>query len=1118
MRPAEWMQKVLQRHGINVPDGRPLYQYRLNENEFVELLDLLKLSARLGINNITEMLYWDAVFVMYASEWWRRHYEGKWGWDGVFYSIDLDAKELSASHRNALVKSGLQRWRREVRSVDGARKFLGTIATEGGLPLKQLHGSGGWLNHVLQPALRKHLTRGISIDVLIENSEELIPPTYRSPELMHILTDITHTVVALREKHDLKDKEEPLEWLDANYVNWRELFPFPMDDSQAKSLLSDLIDTASKAKVTEASAAPFEVERMLVRAESECPDLVANIDVPSFVYLDKIGLGPDKPELPSMMTLEIYVPGGKSWPWSRGVLTTYRNRNAIKLSGRPLRLRGEDALNELRLRFKHLGETFHDMSILGGTYLDTELPWMFRLVDAKWQLQGIASQSIKSNTAMVVIPKFSSFEKGDEDTEVTRCGEIFDGELLKLSGVIHCHLADAKYELSAGIKEKTISYDLGGKKCGYSSSPKDLYIGKPELVEENLISGHRRRVKHSQLQAKRVGVSDDWKPLNQVRPGYYEIRLADKNGNLSLRRRVVILSEDFDVEILPDRQKVNDGEVHLHGTEGFELDVSSDAFSAEIFAADGKTGIRLQSKNEPPISFEVSLLPDRQSKVISLNIPYPSKGALLFDPNGEPAVFSKPLQLSTLNGYRVKLFDDKYRPGQKVNLVFTLFDRYMNEVRDIYVEKQIVLSGELTEFSIQDWYQQIDSLISVGASLDSMVQITMSLRGQTAFELSIYRYESELSRVGECVGFELTALQRIGIDRLSQVKISALNLAQPEQNFENLDPQRTQGMMIGSWQFKPDSRQKGPWIIYPSVDSSIQFRPLLWNVGSGLEIANINNLTKAMLVSDPEARACHIRSVMKEMANDLEHRSWDYLANLWKKTKHLPLTTFDLWRLSINEPSFLASLLIKDKSGIVERLETELPVIWELVKISDWVKSFSLYRQGLVSRLDDEELADELLSKKISDLEIKSPSLISIGKILRLRLLGKSCQELMALRSVPVEAFLAPQLKEEYQNLLRRQANNDWPEVLSGYLYQHNQRLPNIYTRLIPTNHSFQVAVTNLPWVLAWISLSSEPSEWPTLPSEIFKIQQLIRFDEDWFTAAFQYLSAWLSQQDMESL
>lgn len=1118
MRPSEWIHKLLQRHGLEIPDGRPLYQYRLNEQEFVELVESLKLSAQFGINNITGMLSWDAVFVMYASEWWRRYYKGHWGWEGIFDSIGVNYKELSSLNRNALIESGLHRWGRDVRSVEGARKFLGTVASEGGLPLNQLQGSGGWLQHILQPTLRKHLTRGISIEVLIDNSEELVPPTYRSPELRHILTDIAHTVVVLREKHKLKDKDEPLEWLDANHANWRELFPLPMDDVQARSLLSDLIDTASKAKATEASAAPFEVERMLVRAESECPDLVANIDVPSFVYLDKIGLSSDKPGLPSMMTLEIYVPGGKSWPWCRGVLTTYRNRNAIKLSGRPLRLKGEDALNELRLRFKHLGDTFHDMPIVAGNYLDTELPWMFRFIDAKWQLQGIASQAIKSDTALVVIPTSSSFEKGNEDTEVTRCGEIFDGALLKLSGVIHCHLADAKYELSAGIEEKTISYDLEGKKCGYSSSPKDLYIGKPELVEENLISGHRRRVKHSQLQAKRIGVSDDWKPLSQVRPGYYEIRLADENGNLSLRRRIVILSEDFDVEILPDRQKVNDGEVHLYGTEGFELDVRSDSFSAEIFAEDGKKDIRLQSKNEPPISFDVSLLPARQSKVISLNIPYPSKGALLFDPNGEPAVFSKPLQLSALSGYRVKLFDDKYRPGQKANLVFTLFDPSMKEVRDIYVEEQIVLSGELTEFSIQDWYQQIDSLISVGASLDSVVQITMSLRGQTAFELSICRYESELSRVGECVGFELTALQRIGVDRLSGVKVSALNLAQPEQNFEDLDPQRTQGMMIGSWQFKPDLRQKGPWIIYPSVDSSIQFRPLLWNVGSCLEITNINNLTKAMLVSDPEARAGHIRSVMKAMANDLEHRSWDYLANLWKKTKHLPLATFDLWRLSINDPSFLASLLIKDKSGIVERLEAELPVIWELVKISDWVKSFSLYKQGLISKLDDEELADELLSKKIADLEIKSPSLISIGKILKLQLLGESCQELMALRSVPVEAFLAPQLKEEYQNLLRRQADNDWPELLSGYLYQHNQCLPDIYTRLIPTNHSFQVAVTNLPWVLAWISLSSDSSEWPALPSEIFKIQQLIRFDEDWFTAAFQYLSAWLSQQDMESL
>lgn len=1118
MRPSEWMHKLLQRHGLEVPDGRPLYQYRLNEHEFTELVESLKLSSQLGINNITGMLSWDAVFVMYGAEWWRRYYNGQWGWDGVFGSIGVDYKELSTTNRNTLIEAGLNRWRREVRSVEGARKFLGTMATEGGLPLNQLQDSGGWLRNVLHPVLRKHLYKGISIEVLVENSEELIPPSYRSVELKQILADIVHTIVALRGDYDLKSKDAPLDWLDTNHSSWRELFPLPMDDSQARSLLSDLIDTASKTKSNEGTSVPFEVERVLIRAESESPDLVAQIDLPAFVFLDTIGF--DRKDIPTLMTLEVYEPGGKCWSWCRGVLTTYRERRAIKLSGLPLRLQSGEATKELHLRFKYLGECFHDMPIMGGSSLDTELPWLFRHVDGKWLFQGAASQSVKNDTALIFIPTSASFTKEDESTEIIRCGELFNGALLKLSGAMHCYHEDAKYKLSAGLEESLTHYGLIGKKCEYPSSPKEIYIGKPMLVETNLISGRIRRVQNSNLKAKKVGIPDEWKPLSQVRPGYYEIRLTDESGNIQLRKRAVLLAEDFDVEIRPDRQHVNSGVISLCGVTGFELDISSKRCTSIINSNDERLDILLDTVGEPPLSINLSLLPARQNKVITLQLPYPSKGALLFDPNGHTTSLSTPLQLSNLNGYRIKLFDDKFRPGQKINVVFSLLDPVMKgkAVRDIYVENQVLISGALTEFAIQDWFQQIDSLISIGSSIDSVVHISMSLRGQVVFELNVCRYASELARVADCVCFNLSALQTMGIDQLEGIKVAALNLAQPEQNFDDLEPQCTQGMMIGSWLFEPARRKKGPWIIYPSKESSIQFRPLLWNVGSALNSTEVNSLTKAMLMDDPSYRAFNIRAVMRVMATNLDHNSWDYLINLWEKTNHLPLTTFDVWRFASSEPSFLASLFVKGQGRIVERLEAELPVIWELVKISDWMQALTLYRLNISEKLEDDDLVNEILAKRIKSIEALSPSLISTGKILRSQLFGESCLELVKLNNMPVNVFLAPQLKEEYQKLFRRQADNDWPEVLAGYFYQKMESLPKQYSSLITINDNCQTAVTHLPWVLAWRALDPEPSDWPNLPSEVFKIQQLIRFDDDWFSAAFQFLSAWLSQQEMESL
>jgi hypothetical protein len=106
------------------------------DNEYQTLRETLKTS---DVASITILSGWNAAFVLYAAEWWRREYDGhSWRWEGIFQSFDADVQKLSTEQRNQLIEKGLQYWRREVRVINGSRRYLGTIATEGGLPLKQL--------------------------------------------------------------------------------------------------------------------------------------------------------------------------------------------------------------------------------------------------------------------------------------------------------------------------------------------------------------------------------------------------------------------------------------------------------------------------------------------------------------------------------------------------------------------------------------------------------------------------------------------------------------------------------------------------------------------------------------------------------------------------------------------------------------------------------------------------------------------------------------------------------------------------------------------------------------------------------------------------------------------
>ena len=78
-----------------------------------------------------------AMFCVYAAETFRRrHAGGPWTWETVFDEIG-PTPNYQAIH--AWVEQGLQHFKRTLlRSRNGDREFLVTLACEGGLPLRLL--------------------------------------------------------------------------------------------------------------------------------------------------------------------------------------------------------------------------------------------------------------------------------------------------------------------------------------------------------------------------------------------------------------------------------------------------------------------------------------------------------------------------------------------------------------------------------------------------------------------------------------------------------------------------------------------------------------------------------------------------------------------------------------------------------------------------------------------------------------------------------------------------------------------------------------------------------------------------------------------------------------------
>lgn len=118
MLPKDWLKQFFSSRGLVNTDGRALYRYNMNCEEFATAKNTLSSFVSLGIENLSKVNGWNAAFVIYAAEWWRREYDGSvWSWEKVFSSFGADAKELNTVQRNFVVEYGLHYWRREVRKV-----------------------------------------------------------------------------------------------------------------------------------------------------------------------------------------------------------------------------------------------------------------------------------------------------------------------------------------------------------------------------------------------------------------------------------------------------------------------------------------------------------------------------------------------------------------------------------------------------------------------------------------------------------------------------------------------------------------------------------------------------------------------------------------------------------------------------------------------------------------------------------------------------------------------------------------------------------------------------------------------------------------------------------------
>ena len=242
----DWYQTFLASRNLESPTSAPLYNYRVTDEEYVSLQNLL--ANYVGNFNFAINNKFPALFVLYASEWWRRYYDGSgFSWRPITDTISMDEFWWDTNQRELCIRRGFSQW--NIKLNDNGLKYLGSVAYQGGLPMQLLSTAHGNIGRLLSNVLHhvaNNQVNSIEIEGWIESSANQIPMAYRRREVYVLLAEMVLCILKFKADAQLDDAQTAIEKLNLYDPNWRDGFPLSVNDNQTVGLIERLVNSSTK--------------------------------------------------------------------------------------------------------------------------------------------------------------------------------------------------------------------------------------------------------------------------------------------------------------------------------------------------------------------------------------------------------------------------------------------------------------------------------------------------------------------------------------------------------------------------------------------------------------------------------------------------------------------------------------------------------------------------------------------------------------------------------------------------------------------------------------------------------------------------------------------------------
>ena len=889
---------------LPVPDGRPLYAYRLDEERFGRIQDELgKVSSMESLQTGVR----PALFALWASEWFRRCYRG----EGLVWAKLLAPLGFrlngTGDHRllQNIVRRGLEQWRRDVLRLKNEH-FLGSLAREGGFPAAAVEDGGSdWARGVLEVIVRRLLgeaTAGEERAIeLAEAQRGRLPQIFRDDDFVQLCADLALAVVNIRREAEPLAAGQGLPltaWLAINRPGWRDALPLTTGEQAADALIERLMTTKA------VTGAGVGVTRLLVREDRQWFEgvriaLDGEMDVAA---MRRIGEAEGRLRAFACGDLARHLPGELGMLEPPGQNETIWSARSSQLARGISRVPFSAAI-ELELR---AGERLVDRIDLPGGK-----PRRGRLIVAELEegtpdrpevlrIVGSGSGQYRSEQVFLQVPDtWSVTATTDEEAALVGPGVGATGLWRVLGGAFVIDDVGDRHRIRCGqAADRTQRIELHGDPCRWAEFRGDLDVYCGAVIP-------RTSRPEGSLQIRHAG--GKWRPAPSRLPvGTYDLGWIHERIVLD-RRRVAVLPQGAVLQRFGIGDSVR---YELEGFDGVSLTPSADApvrISSDCLVWTAKAGRKEQARFEATLQFV-------DGGAVPLTIDYPcAAGIARWD--GTIQSPHETITLDTLRDFvavadgRMELFAELHEPGRRRCAELNWrFDR---------------------ELPLASIARDLAGLL-LPATIDAWVTLGMHDGIETYWRIDPFplRLNKESSGLVASRGVLDEAAQLCGrsmADPCHEVELGSYSLLSEA----NHRPVRL-----------PDAL-RGPWLVYLKAGDTILSRPIVDS--SPLPVIEVAGaLGRAMSVGPWRALNDALDAFLVDAARPDAKGHVDDLIALAQSLRGLPPATMLVFDKLPGHPQVLARMAYNAKSeerDAVLLLCDALPFSWYAIPRDCWDKA-----------------------------------------------------------------------------------------------------------------------------------------------------------------------------------